>query len=209
MERSDASRGTARRSAQNEADRRRANQSLLSTVLGDRRATRSWERGARGERRVGKRLDRLAQDGVVVLHDRRRPGTRANIDHIVVSPRGVWVIDTKNYRGTVERRDVGVPFRRDLRLYVAGRDRSKLIESAVRQAADVRRALPALDVAVTPTLCFTHNDWSFPARPFVLDGVLVCWPRRLARTLRRPGNVSPARRDRIADLLADRFPSAT
>jgi hypothetical protein len=119
------------------------------------------------------------------------------------------VIDTKNYRGKVERRDVGRTFRRDLRLYVAGRDRTKLINSAVGQAAEVRRALPALDVPVTAALCLTHSDWPFPARPFVIDGVLVCWPRRLGRMLRRPGDVSSARRDRIADLLADQFPSAT
>jgi hypothetical protein len=43
----------------------------------------------------------------LVLHDRAIPGTRSNIDHIAVVPSGVWVIDTKQYRGRVQRRDRG------------------------------------------------------------------------------------------------------
>jgi hypothetical protein len=35
----------------------------------------------------------------VLLHDRRIPGTRANIDHLAVTPTGVYVIDTKKYQG--------------------------------------------------------------------------------------------------------------
>jgi hypothetical protein len=40
----------------------------------------------------------------VVLHDRRIPGRRSNIDHLVIARSGVWVVDTKRYRGKVERR---------------------------------------------------------------------------------------------------------
>ena len=43
----------------------------------------------------------------MVLHDRAVPGGRANIDHIAVVPSGVWVIDTKHYRGRLEQRDLG------------------------------------------------------------------------------------------------------
>lgn len=43
----------------------------------------AWKAGADGERRVGERLDRWAQaSGGFVLHDRRIPGSKANIDHI-------------------------------------------------------------------------------------------------------------------------------
>ena len=34
-----------------------------------------------------------------MLHDRRIPGTRANIDHIAVASSAVWVIDAKRYNG--------------------------------------------------------------------------------------------------------------
>jgi hypothetical protein len=35
---------------------------------------------------------------VAVLHDRRIPGSRANIDHIAIAATGVWVIDSKRYK---------------------------------------------------------------------------------------------------------------
>ena len=32
------------------------------------------------------------------------PGSRANVDHLVIGPTGVWVVDTKAYRGRVVAR---------------------------------------------------------------------------------------------------------
>jgi hypothetical protein len=61
-----------------------------------------------------------------MLHDRRIPGTRANIDHLVVAATGVWIVDAKSYRGKVEQRDVGGWFTTDKRLFAGGRDRSGL-----------------------------------------------------------------------------------
>ena len=59
-----------------------------------------WERGAAGEREVGAVLCGLA-DEYVTLHDLSVPGSRANIDHVVVSSTGVYVIDAKNYAGAL------------------------------------------------------------------------------------------------------------
>lgn len=50
--------------------------------------------GAEGERLTGRVLDKL--DGYVVLHDRKIPGSKANIDHIAIGPGGVFVVGTKN-----------------------------------------------------------------------------------------------------------------
>src|SRR5680860_341439 len=72
----------------------------IAVALSDeRQSTAAWERGAVGEERLGARLDELASRDIVVLHDRRVPGTRANIDHIVVTTAGIWVIDAKRYKG--------------------------------------------------------------------------------------------------------------
>jgi len=52
--------------------------------------------GRAGEIAVGRRLDQIAlKTGVTVLHDLRIPGSKANIDHVVVSGNKVWLIDTK------------------------------------------------------------------------------------------------------------------
>lgn len=83
------------------ADRRRlagalaiaAGTGLLGQMRRSRsRPSRSWH-GASGERATAADLVGLA--GVVALHDRKLPRSRANIDHIAVAPSGVWVIETK------------------------------------------------------------------------------------------------------------------
>lgn len=56
--------------------------------------------GEAGERRTAVVLDALARrpGGVSVLHDLRIPGSRANVDHVVVAGRAVTIIDSKAWR---------------------------------------------------------------------------------------------------------------
>jgi hypothetical protein len=60
---------------------------------------RNWRRGARGERRTARQLNRLARHGWVVFHDLAVPGSRANADHLAIGPAGVFLADSKNWRG--------------------------------------------------------------------------------------------------------------
>ena len=53
-----------------------------------------WQRGADGEWATAQLLAGLPRR-FVVLHDRRLPGGRGNLDHIVIGPSGVWVVDSK------------------------------------------------------------------------------------------------------------------
>src|SRR5699024_9308893 len=97
-------------------------------------------------------------DSIVVLHDRRIPGSRANIDHIVVTAGGVWVIDAKRYRGRPALRVEGGLIRpRVEKLMVGRRDCTKLVDGALKQVALVRQALEG--VPVTGALCFVEADW--------------------------------------------------
>jgi hypothetical protein len=57
-----------------------------------------FHRGAVGEGRVAAVLARLP-DGWFIFHD--MVVGRAQIDHIVVAPAGVYTIETKNYTGTI------------------------------------------------------------------------------------------------------------
>ena len=69
------------------------------------RQQRAWEAGAAGERRVGQVLGLLPDDWQV-LHDLHWPGRpKANIDHIAIGPRGLFLLDTKNWSGEVWVRD--------------------------------------------------------------------------------------------------------
>jgi Nuclease-related domain len=64
---------------------------------------RSWQRGAHGERRTARLLRRLTRDGYVVFHDLAVPGSDANVDHLVIGPSGVFVIDSKQWTGTIHQ----------------------------------------------------------------------------------------------------------
>jgi Nuclease-related domain len=58
----------------------------------------SWRRGARGERKTARLLAGLEGDGFRTLHDRGLPPGDTNIDHLVVGPTGVFVVDSKVWR---------------------------------------------------------------------------------------------------------------
>ena len=57
-----------------------------------------WRRGAEAEEATALLLSRLPRR-YAIFHDRQVPGSRANLDHLVVGPTGVWVIDTKTRTG--------------------------------------------------------------------------------------------------------------
>jgi hypothetical protein len=63
-----------------------------------------WMRGAAGEEATARLLARLPARRWVVRHDLRIPGSRANLDHLVIGPSGVWVVDTKTTRAEVQVR---------------------------------------------------------------------------------------------------------
>ena len=132
--------------------------------------------GQRGEERVAEVMAPVT--GVAVLHDRLVPGSRANIDHIVVGPSGVFVVDAKKYVGALEVRDVGGMFRTDERLYVNNRDRTKQVDGVLGQLDVVRTALGDAfpDVPVRGVLCFIGSTWGRRLRIKVVKRVTVVWP---------------------------------
>ena len=155
---------------------------------------RAWATGSNGERELGRSLDALRDEGMAVLHDRRIPGSRANIDHIVVAPCGVFVVDAKNYKGLVEKRDKGGWLSTDYRLYVGGRDRTKLVPGLERQRDAVRSALGEAfaGVPIWKTICFVDSEWPFFASPLEFDGVHVLWTRALGKLVRQDGPLDAA-----------------
>jgi hypothetical protein len=76
----------------------------------------AWRRGAQGERRTARLLDRLTGDGYVVFHDLAIPGSPANVDHLVIGPSGVFVIDSKQWTGSVHQGPDGLAWHNHYRL---------------------------------------------------------------------------------------------
>ncbi|MFZ3595092.1 NERD domain-containing protein [Streptomyces sp. BH104] len=94
--------GRAGRSASIRARQLRTPLVRLAELVGVRTERGSeaarYAAGAEGERRTGRLLAVLRLVGCLVLHDLALPGSRANVDHLVVSFWGVVVvIDTKRW----------------------------------------------------------------------------------------------------------------
>ncbi len=62
-------------------------------VLGIRKQLRNLRLGRDGERVVGQFLETLRERGYTVIHDVQ--GNGFNIDHVLIGPRGLYVIETK------------------------------------------------------------------------------------------------------------------
>ena len=166
-------------------------------------------------RLLGEYLEKIQDDrAVVVLHDRRIPGTRANIDHIAITRSGiVWAIDAKNYSGKVQRIDKGGWFSTDLRLYVGRRDCTKLVHGMAKQVDAIRAALGEsvvreLSVNVRAALCFVDAEWSLFAKPFGLAGVWIGWPKALSASLSAEGELAPEHLAILARRVAHALPPA-
>jgi len=56
----------------------------------------SWKKGLEGEKTVNKFLEELPQD-YFIFYDVKLPGSKGNIDNVVIGPNGIFVVETKNY----------------------------------------------------------------------------------------------------------------
>jgi hypothetical protein len=185
---------------------------LMLALSDDPQSTRAWQTGARGEVVLGRRLDSLRERGIHVLHDRRIPGTKANIDHIVVSPRGVFVIDAKKYSGAPSLRVEGGLFRpRVETLIIGSRDKTPLVHGVLKQVRLVADALSQAglgEISSFGMMCFVEADWPMLGGNFTVSGVEVLWPRKAVERITGAGALSAGDVDAAARVLAARFPSA-
>jgi hypothetical protein len=179
---------------------------VVKFLTDDPQSITAWRKGSVGERKLATSLQENLGDRAVLLHDRKVPGTRGNIDHIVVASSGVWVVDAKNYSGLVQQRDVGGFFKVDLRPYVGGRDRSKVLDGLDWQVKAVITALGGESVPVSSAVCFTDAEWGWFAKPFTMRGVFVSGPNALARKIAETGPLTIDLIQNVAGHLSDALP---
>jgi hypothetical protein len=159
----------------------------------------AWRRGAAGERRTARLLDPLERHGWAILHDLAVPGSPANVDHLAIGPGGVFVIDSKQYRGR-------------LQLDVSGRlwhGRYPLGPTlrAVSFEAD-QAALVLTDPDVVVPVVAVHGA-QVPWGKVVMEGVPVVPAGRLPSMLRQlPAVLGPERVAVLANQARIRFRAA-
>jgi hypothetical protein len=185
---------------------------LLLALQGTPEHEKAWASGAAGEEQLGAFLARRCP-GAIVLHDRRLPRSRANIDHIAVAPSGVWVIDAKRYKGKIEVRK---PLFRDAKLVLGGRDKTKLVEGLARQAKAVRSTIDSVapGIPVQACFCFINPEGQSGGtklpllRTLSVSGYPLLYPRKLAKRLKQPGELSAEQMRLVAEALAHAFQPA-
>jgi hypothetical protein len=146
-------------------------------------------RGAAGERRTARLLEPLERHGWAVLHDLAVPGSRANIDHLVIGPGGVFVIDSKQYRGRLHLDPSG-------QLWHGRYPLAPTLRAVSFEADQAARVLPDPGVVVVPVVA-VHGA-QVPWGKVVIQGVPVVSARRLPSLLRQLAAVFGS--ERVADL---------
>ncbi len=165
-----------------------------------RRRAASFRQGAEGEVNTAEALAELSLHGWVVLHDRLLP-TGGNIDHLLVGPGGVVVVDSKSWTGAVTVNP------QELR--AGGRNKSAQVNSVVALAASVEQAIRAEghQAPVHSVVALTQEPP--PAGPVrLLAGPLVAGVADVAAAVRMlPQAVRLAQIDALVAAILGAFPA--
>jgi hypothetical protein len=149
-------------------------------------------------------LDALEPFHVAGRHHVHVRGHRTRIDHLLVAPSGVYVVDTRTWPARAELRTRGGVLRSKERLYTGTRDRTRAVDALGKKVVAVRHALGAHMVPVHGVLCLLGSDWPLLARAIEIHGVTVVWPKELERRAKQLGKLDAAA---IATVAAHLFAS--
>jgi hypothetical protein len=138
-------------------------------------------------------LHNHVNEGAVILTDRQVPGTKSNIDHIVVAPSGVWIIDSKVWKGKIEYKSV-TKMSTAKRLFVGGKDRTPAVEAIFNLVIPVAQIIGDRSVPIKPALVFVEGDWSDTSASRILTNkphqhlsVWISWPKAIWKKINEPG----------------------
>lgn len=169
-------------------------------------AADAWLAGAEGERRVAEALSALPSTWTAV-HDRLlMPGvTESNLDHLLVGPAGVILIDAKNFSG-----DITI-WRESLYQHLgAGERRSSrnLIGELRKVHWMTHQVSTRIAVPVTPVLCLAGSRQASFGEPVLVSGVWVVPLDTLVSWLvARPTIVDGEGTRRLLPRVLSEFPS--
>jgi hypothetical protein len=162
---------------------------------GDRRLG-NFLKGAKGEEWVAHELAFLS-DEFTVFNGLRLGGGKQNFDHIIVAPAGVFVIETKNWKGSVEFHDG--------KLFAGGKEPSrpplKQVKAAATELVSYFDDAGCGDVPVHSVLCFLGTK--LPEDVMNVNGVVVCVGRQLMNVLQESFDepIPSTRREQIVGEL--------
>lgn len=137
-----------------------------------RKVLRPKARGRRGETKIGKVLKKFSRNGGRVKNDLLIPGRTqtTQIDHVLVSKHGIFVVETKNYSGIVEGTEKGNMWRQ----FIPGKYSepryffNPLLQNdghirALKKILPDNKKIPIFSIVVFPDAC------DFPKLPGVVS----------------------------------------
>jgi hypothetical protein len=171
-------------------------------------AAGAWAAGADGERRVAAELSNL-REAWTVLHDRLlRPGqSEANLDHVVIGPGGMFLVDAKNRAGRVMAWEGGL-----FQHTVQAGDRVSLNLAAELKKVHGMAAYMAVESGrpVTPVLCLAGAHEAEFGVPQMVQGVWVVPVSKLVDWLNaQPYVLDRETAGRVVTRAMTDFPSTT
>lgn len=181
---------------------------LVETSLERERERRAAVR-AQQSRLVADVLEAAGGPGGLFLHQRLGgPDCGTELDHVAVTPGGVWVIGAWQEPGA--RIEVAFsPGSADAereRLLVRGRDKTQLVKCLAAQHEAVAAALAAYDVPVRGLVCFIDAQLPRFCAP-TIQGYPVTDPGAVRELLRARGSVGPSARRVVLKALTAAFPA--
>src|SRR4051812_33261348 len=117
-----------------------------------RAAAQRRAEGVQGEESTARILGVLSAEGWRVFHDVRWPGrAQANIDHVLVGPGGVFVVDTKSWSGHIDVK--GGALRQD------GKRRARHVIASSAAAMAIGEVVPWVGhKLIHPVICFARPE---------------------------------------------------
>lgn len=185
-----------------------------SAALREARSRRDskWTKGAAGEYLMDLSLHNHLYEGSVILTDRALPETASNIDHIVVASSGVWILDTKTWRGKIEYKSTSM-LGTEKRLFVGGKDRTSAVEAIFNLVIPVAQIINDKSIPIRPALVFMDGEWSDAATARIVTGrpyqhltVWIAWPKAIWKKINEPGPLAASVIKSIAEQLDAALP---
>lgn len=133
---------------------------LLAWAVAWWRRGKALRSGKRGEKMVAKELNKLRKKEYIVINDLMLPtsnGRTSQIDHVVVSTRGIFVIETKNHAGRIS----GSEHAQYWQQHLSSQSRSlynPLLQNRSHLRA-IRRLLPKMDAQLFSSMVVFTEAW--------------------------------------------------
>ncbi len=164
-------------------------------VLGFDQTATTWLRrplaSRASDRNLGEHLERELRGLAAVVHDLELVDAPGVVDHLVVAPSGIWLIEQIETTARVartSRADRNGAGETRTSFTLDGQEAGSLIDRTGSLAA-ARSTISLMDfgVDIHTATCLVDASWSMSARPINADGHVVTWPRALTDAIQASG----------------------